>query len=105
MKTFMSKKVSEGISFATMVQGVPRQKAPSPTTTSGNQHDQSVLNICNNDKDSFGKVFYIINEFISIFNSLGGIDNIYHSLRNCTSDFEKMQIVLRCFKNIESRKN
>ncbi|GIY34292.1 hypothetical protein CDAR_467701 [Caerostris darwini] len=104
-KPFQSKKITEGISFASMVKGVPPQQFSSTAITAGNQHDSSAPNINSNDKDSFGKVLYIINEFISIFNSLGGIENVYNSLKNCTSDFQKMQIVLRCFENIGSSNN
>ncbi|GIZ01979.1 hypothetical protein CEXT_10071 [Caerostris extrusa] len=88
-----------------MVKGVPPQQSPLIATTAGNQHDSSAPNINSNDKDSFGKVLYIIKEFISIFNSLGGIENVYNSLKKCTSDFQKMQIVLRCFENIGSNNN
>ncbi|GIY78988.1 hypothetical protein CDAR_470921 [Caerostris darwini] len=73
--------------FATIVQRVPQQ-ALSPVTASGNQHDQSVLNIDDNAKDSFGKVLFILKEFITVFNSLGDIENPYNRFKNCTTDLE-----------------
>ncbi|GIX72566.1 hypothetical protein CDAR_5891 [Caerostris darwini] len=80
-KPFRSKKITEGISFASVVKGVPPQQSPSMATTAGNQYDSSIPNINSNDKDSVGKILYIINEFVSIFNSLGRIENVYNSLR------------------------
>ncbi|GIY78885.1 hypothetical protein CEXT_649501 [Caerostris extrusa] len=74
-------------------QPVPQQ-ALSPATASGNQHDQSVLNIDANAKDSFGKVLFILKEFITVYNSS-------EALKIFTIDLKIVQQILRSIKTPE----
>ncbi|GIY96047.1 hypothetical protein CEXT_28151 [Caerostris extrusa] len=56
-----------------MLQGVTPIQALTPVATPGIQHnnDNNLLNLGDNSNDTFKKVLYILNEFITMFNSLG----------------------------------
>ncbi|GIY53302.1 hypothetical protein CDAR_39341 [Caerostris darwini] len=89
--------MSEGVSFASMVQGTPRH-SPAPVSATGNQRNDNNFNL-NVINDSTSKVLYILNEFINLFNSLGGVENIYNKLINCNSPLDKLQVMVTCLEN------
>ncbi|GIY52249.1 hypothetical protein CEXT_417161 [Caerostris extrusa] len=97
-REFVSKKITQGVSFASMVQGTP--PAPSLVSTTENQqnHPTDTVNLKNANPDSATKAIYVLNELINIFNSMGGLDSMYNALSSATNPLAKLATVLSVVK-------
>ncbi|GIY83982.1 hypothetical protein CEXT_642791 [Caerostris extrusa] len=77
-----------------MVQGAP--PTPSLVPTTGNRHNHQIVQnqVPNSNSDAATKAIYVLNELISIFNSLRGLDNMFTALAAAKDPLEKLAAVL-----------
>ncbi|GIY49501.1 hypothetical protein CDAR_110741 [Caerostris darwini] len=88
-----------------MVQGAP----PTPLSVSAteNQLNHSVLNHnkltqsnsnANFNPDDATKAIFVLTELVNIFNSMGGLDNMFNALSSASNPLAKLASVLSVMK-------
>ncbi|GIX82054.1 hypothetical protein CEXT_100361 [Caerostris extrusa] len=83
-----------------MVQGTP--PTPSPVSSTENQQNHQLIhnNIQNFNPDAATKAIFVLNELITIFTSMGGLDNMYTALSSAKNSLDKLAFVLIILKPI-----
>ncbi|GIY32345.1 hypothetical protein CEXT_612611 [Caerostris extrusa] len=100
-KGIYSKKVTQGVSFCQLVQGAP--PTPSPVSATENQQNHPVTNnnnVNNCNSNDATKAIFVLNELVNIFNSMGGLENMYAALSSATNPLAKLASVLSVLKPI-----
>ncbi|GIX75515.1 hypothetical protein CDAR_298651 [Caerostris darwini] len=74
--------------------------APSSVSATENQqnHQTDTSNLKNFNPDSATKAIFVLNELINIFNSMGGLDNMYNALSSTKNPTDKLASVLSIVK-------